>query len=439
MSATIPQCLGLVALLLCGACDPTPSPTQSESATAATAASGPTARAKAVPVASAGKKLRTTNASIAVRNIDTKIREVSKQLERDPKNVVVMHTLLALHLIRSSRLGKISDLDVVVALGERAVRDSHRQKQALLVRASAHSAVHRFADALLDLDKAESLGVSTYKTELSRAAILIGLGRYDEGLAIIQARRSKQGDSFETLFAEGMALAHMGRYERADKLFEGALGKFRSVTPFPVAQLEFERGAMWDRAGDAKRAQKYYRAAVERLPQFAHAAGHLVYKLPHGEAVTLVKQLIESSDDPEYVGALGYLMNKKDPGSGAEHVQTAKGLYATLMKKHALAFADHAGWFYVLIAHDYERAVEVAEMNLDNRATPEAFELMLAALVGARQGTEACEVADRAVALKYVTAGLERHAAAAYALCGRKDEAAELRAGGRSGGDSQVR
>ena len=413
--------LGVVALLLCVACDPAPAPTQSESAR-------PSVSVSATAATPAPKKIRTTSAEIAARGVESKIRDYEKQLAAQPKDLTTIHTLLSLHLTRSSRLGQIGSLDRVVDLGDRAIEATHKQQEALLVRATAHSAVHRFADALADMDKAEELGASTYKTELSRAAILIALGRVDEGLAIIVARRKKQGDSFEVLLAEAMALGHMNRYTEADKLYDEALAKFHNISPFPVALLEFERGSMWDRAGDEKRAEQYYRSAVERLPQFAHAAGHLLYKLPHDEGVAMAKKLIETSDDPEYVGALGYLMNNKEPGSGDVHVAKAKEMYAELLKKHPLAFADHAGWFYVLIAKDYARAIELADMNLDNRPTPEAFELMLAALVGANHGTEACEMADRALAVKYPTPGLKRYAASAYMLCGRDGEAKDLRA-----------
>lgn len=432
MSATITRnVLGVVALLLCAACDPASSGDGASTAKGTTVgsgsatASGPTTTAAAKPPAK--KKRKTTSASIAIHNLQDKIPQLEKQLALTPDDIGAMKPLTSLLMLRASKLGKISDLDRVVELAEHAVEVRPKDKHAYLMRASAYGAVHRFADALKDIDEAEKLGAEKVSADAARATSYIALARYDEGLALVQAARNKK-ESYETLFGEAMALGHMGRYAEADALYEKAFDAYAAISPYPLAQLDFERGAMWDRAGDEKKAETYYRAAVERLPQFAHAAGHLAYKLPHDEAVKLMQQLIESSDDPEYVGGLGFLMNKETPGSGDAWVDKAKPLYEELMKKHPLAFADHAGWFYVLIAKDYDKAIEAAEMNLQNRPTPEAFELMLAALVAAGQGTEACEIADRAVAQKYPTPGLKRRAASAYDLCGRADEAAELRA-----------
>lgn len=424
MSATITRVtLGVVALSLCAACN---------ASGASEASSQPSGSAPAPAVSAstpAPKKPRkTTSADSVVRTVHDKIRTTRKQLELTPDNLMHLEALMSLLLVRSSRLGKISDLDEVVALGERAVKNGRKLKEAHRIRSKAYSAVHRFDEALKDMDKAEELGASKSKIALSRAAVLIALGRPDDAMTIIEARKKSSGEKFEVLFAEAMALGHMARYAEADAAYEKALAKYRALSPLVVAHLDFERGAMWDRAGDEKKATQYYRAAVERLPMFAHAAGHLAYKLPRDEAIALVRGLIETSDDPEYVGTLGYLMNQQKPGSGDVHIEKAKGLYAELMKKHPLAFADHAGWFYVIIAKDSERAIEAAEMNLDNRPAPEAYELMLAALVAAQHGTEACDVADRAVAVKYPTPGLKRYAAKAYDLCGRADEATELRA-----------
>ncbi len=429
MSATFSRIvLGAVALSLCVACErsspsrggdsASPSAAQRGSATA----SGPTTTARAEPP----KRRKTESASISIRNIEAEIPQLEKQLALTPTDLAPMEALMNLSMVRASRLGRISELDRVVALGEEAVKVQPKRKQAWLMRAKARGAVHRFADALADLEQAEQLGADRETLEAARSTLYVALGRCDDALPIVAARR-KQRPSFETFFAEALVLGHMARYAEADALFEGAVEQYRGVSPFPLAHLDFERGVMWDRAGNAEKATTYYRAAVERVPQFAHAAGHLAYKLEHAEAVALVERVITESDDPEYTGALGYLLNQKAPGSGDALVQAAKPRYAALLAKHPLAFADHAGWFYVLIAGEPDKAIEVAEMNLENRPTPEAFELMLAALTAARHGTEACEVADRAVALKYPTVALWRRAASAYELCGRGDEAAELR------------
>ena len=109
-------------------------------------------------------------------------------------------------------------------------------------------------------------------------------------------------------------------------------------------------------------------------------------------------------------------------------VAEARKGYDELMKAAPLAYADHAGWFYLDVVKDPDRAVKVAEMNLENRRVPEAYALLLAALLAAGEKDEACRSADLAVAFKYPTLGMNRMAARAFESCGRKDDGAKLRA-----------
>jgi tetratricopeptide (TPR) repeat protein len=241
----------------------------------------------------------------------------------------------------------------------------------------------------------------------------------------LHEHRTKFEDS-TSLTLEAAVLGRMNRQGEADKLFAKAIEKYRGTSPFGIAWIYFEQGSMLDRAGETNRARELYKKAVEKLPMYAHAVGHLAVLVPPPEGQALLEGVVELADDPEYRALLGGIQEKRHPGAGKALIERAKRGYERAMKELPLAFADHAGWFYLDVVKDVDRAVEVAELNLAARQVPEAFELALAAQVAAGEKDDACTTADRALELKYVTPSVKRRAAAAYAACGKKDRSSEL-------------
>jgi len=67
-----------------------------------------------------------------------------------------------------------------------------------------------------------------------------------------------------------------------------------------------------------------------------------------------------------------------------------------LLGRHELAFADHAVDFYLEEGEDPDKALQLALLNLNNRATLRAFELSYEAAKAARQNLMAQTLAERA-------------------------------------------
>src|SRR5262249_6563873 len=99
-------------------------------------------------------------------------------------------------------------------------------------------------------------------------------GRYNEALALRTAARQLRA-TVATLGAEATLRGDLGELDEADGLFTDAQRRYRDVSPFPVAWLQFQQGKMWMREGDLARARTFFKAAHDRLPAFAAAEGHL--------------------------------------------------------------------------------------------------------------------------------------------------------------------
>jgi tetratricopeptide (TPR) repeat protein len=416
--------ISLAALSVCG-CPTRDEPAPSDAAPAPSSSTATSAAPKSAW--KPGHKDGTTTMEVAVRNYEKQLARAEKKLGTAPNDVAAMSAVVSHLLLGSSRLGRLAGLDRATALGDEAVEKHPADAAAYLLRANTRAAVHRFKEALQDLDAAKERGSESGDMLANRSSILAGLGQFEEARTLAEASLAKR-KTFVLRVFHASVVGRMGKLEEAEKLFAEAEASFTGVSPFSLARLYFDWGAMWDRAGKPAEALVRYRAAVARLPGYAHAVGHLAALVPAAEATNLLEAVVKISDDPEYKASLAVLRNKQDPGSGAALLEEATLGYAELMKKHPLAFADHAGWFYLDVVRKPDRAVEVAEQNLEARQVPEAYELIVASLVAAEERDEACQRADEGVARKYGTVALTRFAARAYAACGRRDEAAELRA-----------
>ncbi|MCA9624541.1 MAG: hypothetical protein KC731_36205 [Myxococcales bacterium] len=407
----LPLCLAACLFVAC----------QSESAPTSTPPPAPAARATTRWVPQ--HRDATTSQAVAVRHLDDRIAEVERLLRHRPGDVKLTARLVGELSIQASRLGQLVALDRMVALGEGAVTQHPDDPKAYALRARVRAAVHRFDEALADLDAAVERGLPASDTVGSRASILLGLGRYDEALRAAEEAETQRATSANVAVVAAI-LGHMERYADAEARFRQAEALYRGVNPFDLAWIYFTWGQMWEHAGKVEEAALRYRAALDRLPGYAHAAGHLAGSLPDDEAVPLLEGIVASSDDPEYRAALASLRERREPGTGRALLAEATAGFAGLMTKHPHAFADHAGWFYLRV--DPDRAVEVAELNLKARQPVEAYELLLAALSRAGESDEACRRADEALGRPYGTPALRRRAADAYRRCGRADEAEGL-------------
>jgi len=339
-------------------------------------------------------ELRTTDGTIALDNLQAQIESEQRLATYGPLTVKQRAGIAALISMRGQFLGSITDYEQAEALANDLVRDAPNDGRAVLARAQARSTFHRFAAALADLDAAERLGVHGPPVESLRAGIYQAMGRYDEALAIRQPAAAARPD-IETLAAEATLRADRGEIDAAERLFTEAPRHYRDVSPFPLAWLYFQQGLMWMREGALNRAGALFEAAHTRLPAYAAAQGHLAEveaALGRRErAVALLRPLAQRAEDPDYAAQLARILG--DAGDAAEARRwrdVAAARYDDLIRRHPEAFADHAAEFWLAAGNDAQRALALAQRNLEVRPTPRAFELFLHAAVAAHDTARAC-------------------------------------------------
>jgi tetratricopeptide (TPR) repeat protein len=261
----------------------------------------------------------TTDGAVAIRNLDAQIERVGDDADAQE-----------LLLLRSRILSDYDALDRAVILGEAG--------DDLVQRARARAAVHRFDEALVDLDRA---GAGDERMASLRASILVAVGRAGDVIR-------DPGAASRTALAH--AYAAVGYFGRAESMYLAALGELNTTSPFPYALIHFARGVMWaERAGDRARGEAAYTLALAYLPQFVLAHVHLAeLEVARGDAGSAMSRLkgVAASGEPEALLLLGELhIRAGDVERGRREIAEARRRFASLLGRYPSAFGHHAPRF----------------------------------------------------------------------------------------------
>jgi tetratricopeptide (TPR) repeat protein len=347
---------------------------------------------------------RTTRGDIALRNLDHKISGLEKRAAKGSLDLPRRTQLVDALLTRTQFIGSFADFARVREVGESAVRDFPGNAKALLLRARAASAVHRFDDASKDIEAAAQLGADV---DVKRASVSIARGQQLEAVHEFAENRLARAETIETLSLLANTEASLGEFDSADEHYAAALAKMDDASPFLVAQLSFQRGVMWaEQANRPERARPHYEEAVRRLPQYVVANVHLAeLEAAAGQrdaAIERLRRLLDtraaSSIDPEPLGVLGSWLVAKDPNDaqGRELIERARAGYESLLAENRAAFLDHAAEFFSGPGKDPTRGLALSRENLAMRQTPRAHALAIDAAFHAQDVALGCQLVDSA-------------------------------------------
>ncbi len=324
--------------------------------------------------------INTTSSAIAFANLDQQIHQAGNEIGAEE-----------LLLVQSRFLGDYEALDRASALGE----ERYATGRELLLRARTRSAVHRFADALADVEAAQRTGAKPDELFAQRASILVAIGRATEVIPQLEANLLRH-PGYASRSALAVAYAAVGRLDDADRLYAEALSSLDTTLPFPYAWIYFARGLMWsEQGGDQARAELLYAQALKYVPEFVTANIHLAeIEALRGDsesAIELLENVVQSSNEPEALALLGVLhLRNGDSERGNYEIAGARKSYESLLTRDPLAFADHGAEFYLGPGADPERAWVLAQQNLANRQTPRAAALAIKAAEASGHYSDAC-------------------------------------------------
>ena len=330
----------------------------------------------------------TTDGDVALINLHAQIEGLVAGINRlladtrsseDPLFIGRVVALIDLLELRGHISGRVADYERACELCEMLVQVTPRNGMVLLARARTRATLHRFVDALSDLDIAAHMGVSKSKLTSERVGILLVLGRYEEAESLLRDTGRLQENATMTGLLAVMH-AERGQPVEADNLFKEARRSYRGTSPFAIAQTDFQRGVMWHREGALDTAQSCYEDALHLIPQYTPALGHLAEVEIHlgkpQAAAARLRSLTDTSDDPEYAATLATALRSCDKHSEADTWrERAATRYDELVMRHPEAYAHHAADFWLTEGADPERGLQLALQNLEFSQTPRAHAL----------------------------------------------------------------
>ena len=344
-----------------------------------------------------------TDGTLALLNLGAQIDALEPEVRLGHATVETRVALVELITLRGLIIGRIADYVRAEEIAEQLVRDAPGDARAFLARARMRATFHRFDDASVDIDRAVRLSLDAATANGERAAIFQAVGRYDEALAL-REEAVKRRASFENVAALVGLHAERGETQAAEQRYAESRSRYRGVSPFPLALLDFQLGHMWMSEGRLTDARRSFEAALRRLPAYAPAQGHLAeVEAELGEtdsAVVRLYPLALSSDDPDYAGQLARILAETGRGGNSRHwCRLAAARFGELVANRPEAFADHAAEFWLGAGADPDKALRLAKMNVAVRNTPRARALLAQAV--------AASGSDRRVAAPAVASGVQ--------------------------------
>lgn len=340
-----------------------------------------------------------TNGAIAVNNLQSARRQSWSRFWQDPQRPGIAEYIVEQEQFTAQYVGDLGALERLDALVDQLDRVGADKVRTALIHTQVASMGHRFAEARGYLAQAEVHGAP--QADVNRLMLSIDQACGTSLESVLEARRKMAAESerLEDLVPLGGLLADLREFDEADSVYRQALSEYKDVSPFAVAWVCFQLGALWGELvpdPQPKRAARWYEKAIEYLPCYVKARVHLseIY-LGSGNVAGAEALLVPavSSGDPEVNWRLADVLAAMERPEEAEaQMQAARAGFETLLGKYLLAFADHGAEFYSGSGNDSRRAFELAMVNLANRPTLRAFEQAYETAIGAGETRAASEL-----------------------------------------------
>ena len=323
---------------------------------------------------------RATDGEIAAINLESARRRAWARFAQDARILGLAEAVVDQERLAAQFLGDLDALDRLGTLASQFARvdDSTR---AALINAEVASTAHRFDDARGHLARAASMGESCETIERHSLTIDQACGVGLDAVLTARRRIAVASGRLEDLVPLGAVLADLERFAEADAVYRQAFYAYDGISPFPLAWVCFQLGMLWGElvpVPDPNLAALWYRRAIGYLPSYVKARVHLaeIYASQGqtGDAEALLVPAL-SSRDPEVRWRLADVLITQERFEEAEtQLDAARSGFEELLRRHQLAFADHAAEFYAGSGNDCRRALELARVNVANRPTRRAIE-----------------------------------------------------------------
>jgi hypothetical protein len=347
---------------------------------------------------------RTTNGDIYLGNLNSRIQSLTQLAN----NTATHRLLLASSLYhRYQIIGKFDDLtEAQMQLStylQQIDQTSQQSDTGFILQASIYSATHQFNQALATLKKLTSK--ASQPAQILKAEIQFAQGLYEKAKTTINslAASSKPAIDSQVLSLQANLAIEQGNLAQGLRLFDQAQQQYTNTNPATLAWLQTQMGIALLRNQKITQARTFFLSAQQRLPTYYLATEHLAEsELTLGNLLSAEKlyaSVSQQTKNPEFYAMLAKAQKRLGKNSAAaQSLRTAEQGYSDLLREQPQAFSQHAAQFFYDTGK-HPQALELAELNLQNREDIHSWLLLSRISKAMHQQTKACDALAKANSL----------------------------------------
>ena len=186
-----------------------------------------------------------TNGEIAVINLKSALQASWNRFWRDPQRPGVAELIVEQEQQAAQYLGDLDAFGRLETLVNQFSCADAESSRVALVQAQFASMTHRFAEARDQVAKAESLGAPSETISRLSLSIDQACGTHLDSVLEKRRRISAESERLEDLVPLGSLFGDLREFAAADRTYRRALQVYHDVSPFAVAWVCFQLGALW--------------------------------------------------------------------------------------------------------------------------------------------------------------------------------------------------
>ncbi|MCK8479514.1 tetratricopeptide repeat protein [Psychroserpens algicola] len=289
---------------------------------------------------------------------------------------------------------------------------------------------HKFKAALNHLEKAEALGENLQSTRKMLFDVHLELGNYDKAQSYLST--FENFSDFDYLIRLSKWSDHKGNLDAAIKYMEKAMAVAESSNLNHLKQWSYTNIAdFYGHAGEIEKSYAHFLKALELNPNDAYAKkgiAWIVYsheKKP-AEALRILNTVTTTYNAPDY-----YLLKAEIAQyMGFDAISRAQlDLYKTAMENES--YGDMYNKYNVLLYtsndHMLEEAIAIAKTEVENRPTPQSYDLLAWSYFKNGHLDKALEIVESHIIDKTYEPETLYHVAEIYKAAGKTEDIIPLK------------
>ncbi|GAA4281031.1 tetratricopeptide repeat protein [Gaetbulibacter aestuarii] len=354
-----------------------------------------------------------------------------KKLEKEPEQFPYLVKVAA---SQSKLFSKTGTIDYLIKAEKNLLKanEATGYKNPGYLKSLAHNYVsqHRFKEALSLLKKAEMIGSGMESTQKMLFDVYMELGNYTQAKRYLD--KVTDPNDFDYLIRLAKWSDHRGDLDAAIKYMEkaqaiGVASNIPSIEQWIYTNL----ADFYGHAGKIQQSYEHYLKALEIDPNDAYAKKGIAwivysYEKDPDEALRILDHITEKNQTPSYYLLKAEIADYKSDSKLKEYY-TKKYKKAVQDTNYGNMYNKYNVLLYADNKMESEKALEIAHIEINNRPTPESYDLLAWSQFNRGDIKEALDIMEKYVAGQTFEPHVLFHLAEVYKANGRLEKAKALK------------